>query len=45
MLTPASNDADAGSVDENLVAFAAIDDFGVAGDELNAGGFGAARID
>ena len=31
------NDADAGGGDEDLVALAAVDDLGVAGDELHAG--------
>ena len=47
MLTPSRNDADAGGVDEDLVALAAVDDLGVAGDELHAGlgGRGAHRLD
>ena len=36
------DDADAGGVDEDLVALAAVDDLGVAGDELDAG-FGGGR--
>ena len=47
ILTPARNDADAGGGDEDLVALAAVDDLGVAGDELDAGfgGSGAHGLD
>ena len=42
---PAGHDADAGGGDEDLVALAAIDDLGVAGDQRHAGLVAGPRIE